>query len=116
MIPRIIVPILLALVLCTPQLVKGQGIKPRATPNRTRHHTVIESVSADSITIDQPGGSKTFKIVSTTEITFKGQSTTADKLEAGMRVQVMADDVDPGTAASISANDPPKDPVTPAPK
>jgi hypothetical protein len=114
MIPRFALPIFLALTLCTAQFANA-GVKPRATP--VHHHVVIESVSADSITIDQPGGSKTFKITKFTEITFKGDTVTADKLEAGMRVQVTPDAADADTAGQIKANDAPKEPVaTPAPK
>jgi hypothetical protein len=113
MIPRFVLPILLALTLCVPPLANA-GSKPRATP--VRHHVVIESVSADSITISQPGGSKTFKVTANTEITFKNETVTIDKLQAGMRVQVTPDAADEETAGQIAANDPPKDPATPAPK
>ena len=81
--------------------------KPRSTP--AHHHTVIETVSADSITIDEPTGPKTFKITKNTEITFKGETTTADKLQPGMRVSVMPDMADATVAGQIEANDPPKD-------
>jgi len=114
MIPRFALPFLLALTLCTASPAFAGNAKPRATP--VRHHVVIESVSGDSITIERPGGSKTFKITVNTEITFKGQTVTADKLQAGMRVQVTPDAADEDTAGQINANDAPKDPSTPAPK
>jgi hypothetical protein len=114
MIPRIVLPILLALTLCIPSPAKAGTSKPRATP--VHHHTLIESISATSITISQAGGAKTFKITPNTEITFKNETTTVDKLQAGMRVQVTPDAADPDTAGQIAANDPPKDPSTPAPK
>lgn len=89
------------------------GSKPRPTP--VHHHVTIESVSADSITINQPGGVKTFKIGPHTEITFKGQTATVDQLQSGMRVQVTPDAADDDTAGEIMADDPPHDP-TPKPK
>ena len=114
MIPRIVIPILLALALCMPPLARAgfPSPKPRATP--VRHHTVIDTVSADSITIDQAGGSKTYAITKFTEITFKGQTTTVDQLQPGMRVTVTPDAADDTSAGQIAADDPPKDP-TPRP-
>ena len=87
--------------------------KPRATP--VHHHTVIQAISADSITVSQTGGAKTYKITASTEISFKGETTTADKLQAGMRVSVTPDAVDETVAGQIAANDPPKD-ESPKPK
>jgi hypothetical protein len=79
------------------------------------HHTTIESVSANSITVNAPDGVKTYKITNFTEISFKGQSATVDQLQAGMRVQVTPDAADDQTAGEIQADDPPHDP-TPKPK
>jgi hypothetical protein len=84
------------------------GPQPRPTP--PHHHTVIESVSADSITIVRAGVEKTYKITSATEIELKGETVTADKLEAGMRVSVTPDAVDDTVAGQITASDPPTDP------
>ena len=113
--PRILVPLqLLGLALCMPPLAGAENRpKPRATP--VHHHTLIQSISADSITVSQPGGAKTYKITSNTEITFKGQTTTTDKLQAGMRVTVTPDAADESVAGQIAANDPPKD-ESPKPK
>ncbi len=113
MIPRIVLPVFLAITLCLPRIAQAGNVKPRATP--VHHHTVIESVSADSITITQADGSKTYKITANTEITFKGDTVTVDQLQAGMRVQVTPDAADEDTAGAITANDPPHDP-TPRPK
>jgi hypothetical protein len=116
MIPRIILPICLALAICMPRIADARdrnNAKPKATPGAG--HTVIESISSDSITIQMPQGSKTYKITSGTEITFKGQDTTADQLQAGMRVEVTPDAADDDTAGEIAADDPPKDP-TPRPQ
>jgi hypothetical protein len=112
MIPRIVLPIILALGMCLPPAMQAAG-KPKATPEH--HHVTIESVSATSITINQPGGVLTYKITPFTEITFKGQTTTVDQLQAGMRVQVIPDAADAATAGEIQADDPPVDP-TPVPK
>jgi hypothetical protein len=113
MIPRIILPTLLSLALCFPCITQAGNSKPRATP--VHHHTVIESVSSDSITVTQADGTKTYKITPNTEITFKGETATVDQLQAGMRVQVTPDAVDEDTAGEIAASDPPHDP-TPRPK
>jgi hypothetical protein len=115
MTPRIILPVLLTIgLLALPSAVRaGNTPKPRPTPNH--HHVTIEAVSTDSITIDQPGGAKTYKIASTTEITFKGETATVDQLQPGMRVQVTPDAVDETVAGEIIADDPPHDP-TPIPR
>jgi hypothetical protein len=106
MIPRKVLPLLLVLGLCSLAVThadaKGKG-KPRPTP----FHITIESVSSDSITVDEPGGVKTYKINHNTEITFKGDTVTVDQLQTGMRVEVTPDSVDPGTAEMIQADDPP---------
>lgn len=117
---RIILPILLALGLVTlPAAVHAGNSKPKATPNH--HHVTIESISPTSITVNEPGGDKTYKIALSTEITFKGQTTTVDQLQVGMRVQVTPDAVDETVAGEIIADDPPHDPapiakVTPPPR
>jgi hypothetical protein len=110
--PRFILPVIL-LGLCLPVFRAAADSKPRPTP--VHHHVTIESVSSTSITINQPGGVKTYKISPNTEITFKGQTVTVDQLQAGMRVQVTPDAADDDTAGEIQANDPPHDP-TPKPK
>jgi len=111
MIPRIAFPLLVALALWLPSPVEANPTPKPYIP----HHTVIESVSADSITITSASGDKTYKITNETEITFKGDTVTADKLEAGMRVQVTPDSSDEGTAGRIEANDPPKEAPSPKP-
>lgn len=85
-------------------------VKPTPVPP---HHTTIASISADSITVDEAKASKTYKITSNTEITYKDQKATVSDLHAGMRVSVTAG-ADPETAARIAANEPPKEPVKPA--
>jgi hypothetical protein len=115
---RIVLPAFLAIGLAfmpMASFAKGGGGKsaPKATPNH--HHTTIESVSATSITVSAADGVKTYKIASSTEITFKGQSATASQLQTGMRVQVVPDAVDETIAGEIQADDAPVDP-TPKPK
>ena len=114
MIPRILIPLVFALAICMPRLAEAGTTKPKPRP--TPHHVVITTISADSITISTSGGDKTYKITKNTEIKFKNDPTTVDKLQAGMRVQVTPDAVDEGTAAAILASDPPKEISTPAPK
>ena len=110
-ISRLFLPIILALGLCS--IPAYAGSKPRPTP--VHHHVTIESISADSITINAPDGVKTYKISPNTEISFKGETATVDQLQAGMRVQVTPDAADDTIAGEIQANDPPHDP-TPKPK
>jgi hypothetical protein len=79
------------------------------------HHTVIGSITDDSITVAGGKESKTYKITKETVIEFKGQPTKASELSAGMRVSVTAAGT-PDTAARISASEPPKDPPAPGKK
>ena len=107
---RIFLPALFALALCVSPAARAGNATPKP---RIHHHTVIETVSADSITINQGTADKTFKITKNTEITFRGETTTADQLQAGMRVSVVPDSVDPTIAGQIEASDPPKEPSSP---
>jgi hypothetical protein len=111
---RILLPVVMALSLAiVPAAIHaGTPAKPRPTP--VHHHVTIESVSADSITVDEPGGAKTYKISPHTDITFKNDPATVSQLQAGMRVQVTPDAADETVAGEIQADDPPKDP-TPRP-
>jgi hypothetical protein len=113
MIPRIIPSLLLAftLLVLPGSAHAGEKSKPRPTPNH--HHTTIESVSATSITISAPGGLQTFKIASTTDITYRGQTVTVDQLQAGMRVKITPDSVDETVAGEILADEAPVDPPPP---
>jgi len=113
MIQRILPSLLLTFALCLFTATKASANPP---PKPVHHHTVIEAVSADSITITSAAGTKTFKITKSTEITFKNQNVTPDKLEAGMRVNVTPDAVDETVAGQIAANDPPKAEASPSPK
>ena len=105
---RILIPCLLAIALCLSPAARAGFPTPKP---RVHHHTVIEAVTADSITISAPDGDKTYKITKSTEITFKGETTTADQLQTGMRVSVMADSADETVAAQIQASDAPKEPA-----
>jgi len=109
--PALLFILPIAIALCAPRFAAAGNPTPRPRMTPGHHHTVIESISSDSITITQADGSKTYKITKNTEITFKGEETTADQLQAGMRVQVEPDAADDTAAASITANDPPKDPA-----
>jgi len=71
-------------------------------------HTIIASVDAGSITVQEPDKTVTYKITPLTEITFKGNSATVSDLKPGQRVDVTASD-DPTVADRIAADDPPKD-------
>jgi len=114
MIPRIVIPIILALGLCSLAVNHAEAKEPKVKPRPTPFHVTIEAVSADSITVNDRDGAKTYKIDKNTEISFKGNTVTVDQLQVGMRVEVTPDSVDPGTAGMIQANDPPA--AAPAPK
>ena len=102
---------LFALVLAMPCWLQSYGATPKAKATPTPHfHTVIGSVSADSITVQEPKGEKTFKIDKYTTITYDGNTVTAADLKPGMRVSVVPG-MDPTVAEQITASEPPKDPA-----
>jgi len=106
--------LLLALAFIMPNRVHAAA-KPSPTPVK-HFHTVIGSVSADSITVQEPKATKTYKIDKYTRITYEGKTSTAADLKTGMRVSVSAS-TDPTVAEVITASEPPKDhPVAPATK
>jgi len=76
--------------------------KPKATPTPAALHTVIGSISADSITVKEPRETKTYKITKFTQIFFENQAVKFDALKAGMRVDV-AIGSDPTVAERITA-------------
>ncbi len=120
MTPRRTVAILLslALVFCLPHFTQAKYPKGKLSPTPGEGHTVIESVSSDSITVSTTGGgggANTYKINSFTEITYDGQDTTVNQLQPGMRVTVTPDGADADTAAIVNANAAPTEP-TPKPK
>ena len=78
----------------------------KATPEPT--HTTIRTISADSITVAEPKGTKTYKITKSTEFELRGQKVKIDELKAGMRVSVTVGS-DPTVAERISASDAPTD-------
>lgn len=115
----IIPTIIVGLAICGAPCAKAEKPGPKGESNRPpgagdRHereeprHTTVESVSADSISIQGAKGSKSFKITKDTVFTFKGKTVKADELKPGMRVSVSAG-VDPTVAARIAADDPPKE-------
>ena len=85
------------------------GTKPAAKVKATPvpHRTTIGSISSDSITVNEPKGSKTYKITKETVIEFKGQTKTASDLTPGMRVSITVGS-NPDVASRISASDAPK--------
>ena len=76
--------------------------KPKPTPAPVAIHTVIASISADSITVKEPKETKIYKISKFTQIFYQNQSVKVDALKAGMRVDVAVGS-DPGTAERITA-------------
>ena len=80
--------------------------KPKPTP-KPDFHTVIESISADSITVKEPKETKTYKIDRYTEITYNGQPVKTTDLKPGMRVEVSSN-TDTTVASRIDASEAPK--------
>ncbi|MGB8354921.1 MAG: hypothetical protein WCD79_13580 [Chthoniobacteraceae bacterium] len=80
--------------------------KPKATP-KPNIHTVIESISTDSITVKEPKETKTYKIGQFTEITYNGQPAKTADLKSGMRVEVSSN-TDTTVADRIDASEAPK--------
>jgi len=107
-IPHVLSTLLLAIgILTAPSLTYAEKPAAKATP-RPHHFFKITDVSATSITISDDKTTKTFKIDKDTEITYKGETVTADKLSVGMKATVspgISDDV----ASRISASDAPKE-------
>lgn len=118
MIPRIILPILLALALCMPGVANarygGRGGGRGKSKIDTNIHTTISAISADSITVKTPDGTQTYKIGSGmggTQITYQGQTVTTDALKVGMRVEVTPDGAEADVASVIAADDAPVAPA-----
>jgi len=84
----------------------AEAKKPKATPV-PEFHTVIQSVSDDSITVKEPNETKTYKIDKFTEIRFNDQLAKVSDLKSGMRVEVTPG-VDSTVAGRISATGAPK--------
>lgn len=101
--------LILALLLPNGSVFAGSKNEPKKTPTPPKH-TVISSVSADSITINAADNTKTYKITKDTVIEFKGQKAQITDLQPGMRVSVSTSS-DPATASRISASEPPKEPT-----
>ncbi len=78
----------------------------KATPVPT--HSTIATISADSITVTEPKGSKTYKITKDTELDLKGEKVKVDDLKPGMRVSVTVGS-DAAVAERISASEAPTD-------
>lgn len=96
-----------ALATSIPTRVQAGRPKPTPVPH---YHTVIAEISAESITVQGPKQTKTYKITKDTQITYNGKKVTAADLQAGMKVSVTAA-MDPGTAVVITANKAPNDPA-----
>lgn len=79
---------------------------PKATPFPPKH-TVIVSISGDSVTTDTGKTTKSYKINKRTIFLYQGSRVTANDLKPGMRVTVTPA-FDGKTAASIAASDVPK--------
>src|SRR2546422_11068126 len=96
----------LALAQASPAFGAGKKKATKATPP---HHKepVIASVGANSITVDEEKGTRTFMISQFTEISVNGQKATVSDLKPGMRVSVTIG-MDPTHASRITAAGAPK--------
>ncbi len=103
--------LVLAILLANPAFAGGKK-KAKALEH---HDTVIASVAADSITIDQDKVPKSFKPTQFTEVTLRGQRATVADLKPGMLVSVTLG-ADASTASRIAAGDPPVHNDRPKPK
>ena len=99
-------PILLLALLSLLALPHGASAKPKPTP-KPDVHTLIESISADSITVKEPKETKTYKIGQFTEITYNGGPAKSTDLKPGMRVEVSSN-TDTTVADRIDASEGPK--------
>jgi hypothetical protein len=118
MIPRIILPIILAFALCSSAFVPHAGARERARIKARPKPTpeTIESISTDSITVNEAGGAKTYKITQDTEITYQGDTVSVGQLQTGMRVEVTPDALYDGVAGLIQADEAPAAAKAPARK
>ena len=85
--PSPLVVALLFFAAASPML--GFEKKKKASPPPLPAQTVIASADANSITISDEKGSKTFAITQFTEIRVNGQKATAADLKPGMTVDVV---------------------------
>lgn len=98
---------LLAIVLSVTSVYGRGRARPKPTP--PPRHTVIASITSDSITIDTGLNIKSYKLDQKTQFTYLGRRVALNDLKPGMRVSVIPG-FDAGTAVSISAGDAPKIP------
>ena len=93
---------------------KAPAPKPLRTPKPAEKgtpvptHTTIAGIAADSITLAEPNGKKTYKITKDTEFDLKGEKVKLEDLKVGMRASVTVGS-DPGVASRISASEAPSD-------
>jgi hypothetical protein len=85
---------------------KGGGKKPGKKPEPIKIHaseSKITSVSSDSISVGNGKTSQSYKISGSTQIRLDGRRVSANELRSGMRADVTASQLDPGSAMSIEA-------------
>jgi len=90
---------------------------PTPKPTPPKRHTVIASISSDSITVDTGKSQQTYKIDKYTQLMFEGKKVPMNDLKAGMMVTVTPN-FDGKSVSAVNAAPPPKaTPVaSPAPK
>ena len=83
------------------------GKKPGKRPEPIKIHAseaTITSVSSDSISVGNGKSSQSYKISGSTQIRLDGRRVSANELRSGMRADVTASQLDPGSAMSIEAS------------
>jgi len=95
--------VLLAAISPSPAFARSKKKKAAPPPSVP----TISSVAADSITVADDNGSKTFAITQFTEVLVKGQRAKISDLQPGMAVTVTLG-TDPTKASRVNASDPPK--------
>lgn len=105
---------ILALGLSASSALAGGAPKPSPKPTPPPRHTVIGSISSESITVDTGLKTKTYTINKNTKFYLKGAAVSLNELKSGMRVNVVPG-FDEKSASTITATDAPPVTATPAP-
>lgn len=112
---RILSPLLLCLAALALSLSPAIAGDKKAAPTPPPRHTVIGSISSDSLTVDTGLRTTNYKLNKNTVFMYQGKRVSSNDLKAGMRVSVTPG-FDALTASVVSATDAPKVPAaTPTP-
>ena len=98
---------LFALIFSLSSITYAAGAKKQPTPP-LKVTTVIQSISADSITVATGPKTTTYKITGATRYNYNGERVAPAELKSGMRVNVTPGGSDDKTAEEISATGAPR--------